>query len=142
MAGAHESRNGPGRVFLLAYAIFAIGATARSASQILTRFEHAPLAFSLSAFAALVYVTGFVLLLNWGHPGSRRAMRWLCLLELTGVIVIGTLSLLRRDLFPETTVWSYYGMGYLFLPVVVPIAVLNWLRRTNQVAAAPRTGGR
>lgn len=130
---------GPGRLFTLLYGVFAVGATSRSLVQLLTRAAHAPLAYGLSAFAACVYVVGFVLLLRWGHPGSRRAMRVLCLVELTGVLVIGTLSVLRRDLFPDATVWSNYGMGYLFLPAALPVLVLRWLRRTE--GGSPRGAG-
>lgn len=122
---------GPGRLFTLLYGIFAVGATSRSAVQLIERASHAPVAYGLSAVSALIYVIGFVLLLRWGHPGSRRAMRVLCIVELTGVIVVGTLSLVRQDLFPDATVWSDYGIGYLFLPAILPILVLRWLARTE-----------
>lgn len=122
---------GPGRLFTLLYGIFAVGATTRSAVQLIERASYAPVAYGLSALSALVYVVGFVLLLRWGHPGSRRAMRVLCMVELTGVIVVGTLSLVRQDLFPDATVWSHFGIGYLFLPAILPILVLRWLARTG-----------
>lgn len=125
-----DLREGPGRLFTLLYGIFAVGATSRSAVQLLERASHAPVAYGLSALSAAIYVVGFVLLLRWGHPGSRRAMRVLCLVELTGVLVIGTLSIVRQDLFPDSTVWSDYGIGYLFLPAILPILVLRWLSRT------------
>ncbi|WP_226345895.1 hypothetical protein [Agilicoccus flavus] len=120
---------GPGRLFTLLYGIFAVGATSRAAVQLLERASYAPVAYGLSALSALVYVVGFVLLLRWGHPGSRRAMRTLCLVELTGVVVVGTLSLVRTDLFPDATVWSDFGIGYLFLPAILPLLVLRWLHR-------------
>lgn len=128
--------DGPGRLFTLLYGIFAVGATSRAAVQLLERASYAPVAYGLSAVSALIYVVGFVLLLRWGHPGSRRAMRTLCLVELTGVVVIGTLSLVRQDLFPDATVWSDFGIGYLFLPAILPILVLRWLRRTDPAATA------
>ena len=134
-----EMREGPGRLFTLLYGIFAVGATSRSAVQLIERASHAPVAYGLSAVSALIYVVGFVLLLRWGHPGSRRAMRVLCIVELTGVLVIGTLSLLRQDLFPDSTVWSDYGMGYLFLPAILPILVLRWLARTTPTAPTTAT---
>ena len=134
-----EMREGPGRLFTLLYGIFAVGATSRSAVQLIERASHAPVAYGLSAVSALIYVVGFVLLLRWGHPGSRRAMRVLCIAELTGVLVIGTLSLLRQDLFPDSTVWSDYGMGYLFLPAILPILVLRWLARTTPTAPTTAT---
>lgn len=129
-----EIREGPGRLFTLLYGIFAVGATSRSAVQLIERASHAPVAYGLSALSALIYVVGFVLLLRWGHPGSRQAMRILCIVELIGVLVIGTFSLLRPELFPDSTVWSDYGMGYLFLPAILPILVLRWLARTKPTA--------
>ena len=128
---AISTPSGPGRLFTLLYGIFAVGATSRSAVQLIERASYAPVAYGLSALSALVYVIGFGLLLRWGHPGSRRAMRILCMVELTGVIVVGTLSILRPDLFPDATVWSDFGIGYLFLPAILPILVLRWLARTE-----------
>lgn len=122
---------GPGRFFTLLYGIFAVGATSRAALELLTKFDEAPVAYALSAVAATIYVAGFVLLLRWGHPGSRSAMRVLCLVELTGVLVVGTLSLLVPQWFPHASVWSMYGVGYLLLPAILPVLVLRWLRRTD-----------
>lgn len=126
-----DRESGPGRLFTLLYGVFAVGATSRAAVQLVERASQAPVAYGLSAVAALVYVVGFVLLLNWGHPGSRRAMRVLCTVELTGVVVVGTLSILRPDLFPDATVWSDFGVGYLLLPAILPVLVLRWLHRTQ-----------
>ena len=123
---------GPGRMFTLLYGIFAVGATSRSAVQLIERASYAPVAYGLSALSALVYVVGFVLLLRWGHPGSRQAMRTLCIVELTGVIVVGTPSIVRPDLFPDATVWSDFGIGYLLLPAILPVLVLRWLSRAPE----------
>jgi hypothetical protein len=50
-----DTRNtGPGRLLIAVYAVFAISATARAGYQILTKFSEAPLAYLLSAFAAVV----------------------------------------------------------------------------------------
>ncbi|WP_168583010.1 hypothetical protein [Gephyromycinifex aptenodytis] len=125
---------GPGRIFTLLYGIFAVGATSRAVVELATKFDEAPVAYSLSALAAAVYVVGFVLLLRWGHPGSRAAMRVLCLVELTGVIIVGTLSIAVPQWFPHASVWSYYGIGYLLLPAVLPVLVLRWLKRTRDAA--------
>lgn len=130
--------SGPGRLFTLLYGVFAVGATSRAAVQLVERASYAPVAYGLSAVSALVYVVGFVLLLRWGHPGSRRAMRVLCSIELAGVVVVGTLSLVRQDLFPDATVWSDYGIGYLLLPAILPILVLRWLHRTEPSHAPGR----
>lgn len=123
---------GPGRLFTLLYGIFAVGATSRATLELVTKFGEAPFAYTLSAVSAAIYVVAFVLLLRWGHPGSRRALRVVCLVELVGVLVVGTLSVLRPELFPQATVWSYYGAGYLLIPVILPVLVLRWLSRTNE----------
>ena len=44
------------------------------------------------------------------------------------VVVVGTLSLLDSAAFPRATVWSAFGMGYLFIPLVLPILGLLFLR--------------
>ncbi|MFO7194095.1 MULTISPECIES: hypothetical protein [Thermocrispum] len=126
---ATTTRSGPGRLLVAVYAIFAIAATARSGVQIATRFEQAPLAYLLSAFAALVYVLATVCLAK-GNAVSRRIAFAACSVELAGVLSIGALSLLRPEWFPDATVWSVFGQGYLFIPVVLPLLGLYWLRRT------------
>lgn len=124
------TRTGPGRVLIALYAIFAIGATSRSAVQIATRFDEARLAYLLSAFAAVVYVVATVSLAR-GSVASRRLAVVSCSVELAGVLGIGALSVARPDLFPDATVWSDFGRGYLFIPVVLPVLGLYWLYRTR-----------
>ncbi len=126
---------GPSRVFLILYATFAIGAGARSAVQLITRASHAPLAYALSALAAVIYTVGLVLLARWGHGQARRAMVALCGVELAGVLGVGLLSVLRTDLFPDATVWSSFGRGYLYIPALLPVVVLLWLRRNGRSAS-------
>ncbi|WP_028849999.1 hypothetical protein [Thermocrispum municipale] len=126
---ATATRSGPGRMLVAVYAIFALAATARSAVQIATRFEQAPLAYVLSAFAALVYVLATVCLAK-GSAVSRRIAYAACTIEFLGVLIVGALSLLRPEWFPDATVWSVFGRGYLFIPVVLPLIGLYWLRRT------------
>ena len=66
-ASAKDTRNtGPGRLLIAVYAVFAISATARAGYQILTKFSEAPLAYLLSAFAALVYILATVSLAKAG----------------------------------------------------------------------------
>ncbi|MBN6057526.1 hypothetical protein JYK22_36725 [Nonomuraea sp. RK-328] len=116
---------GPGRALLAVYGLFALAAGARATVQILTRFGEAPLAYSLSAFAALVYVLLTVALAR----GARRLALVALFIELAGVLVIGTASVLDPAAFPEATVWSVYGKGYLFIPLVLPLVGLYWLLR-------------
>lgn len=127
---ATATRSGPGRLLIAVYAVFAVAATSRSAVQLATRFDDAPLAYLLSAFAALVYVLATVCLAR-GTAASRRVAVVSCGVELAGVLVVGALSLLRPELFPDATVWSDFGRGYLFIPVVLPVLGLYWLNRTR-----------
>ncbi|WP_169984755.1 MULTISPECIES: hypothetical protein [unclassified Microbispora] len=119
------SGTGPGRVLVAVYGIFALAATSRAAVQIATRFAEAPLAYALSAFAGVVYIVLTVALAR----NARRLAVAACLVELAGVLVVGTLSLADPAAFPHATVWSGYGSGYLFVPLVLPVVGLLWLLR-------------
>ncbi|SER43314.1 hypothetical protein [Actinokineospora terrae] len=125
----NPTRSGPGRLLIAVYAIFALAACARSASQISTHFHRAPLAYLLSAFAAVVYVVA-TLCLARGTRTSRRVAVISCAVELVGVLLIGTFSLVLPSAFPDATVWSVFGMGYGFVPLVLPVLGLLWIRRT------------
>jgi hypothetical protein len=52
-------------------------------------------------------------------------------IELVGVLVIGTITATAVLDFPDDTVWSTYGRGYLFIPLVLPVLGLLWLRRVG-----------
>lgn len=119
---------GPGRVLVAVYGLFALAAGARATVQIATRFTEAPLAYALSALAAVVYLLLAVAL----ALGARRTALWALGFELAGVLIIGTASLLRPAAFPDETVWSAYGMGYLFIPLVLPFIGLYWLLRRRR----------
>ncbi|MCC8247695.1 hypothetical protein [Saccharothrix luteola] len=125
---AVTTRSGPGRMLIAVYGIFAVAATARSAVQLATRFEEAPLAYVLSAFAAVVYVVATAALAG---VVSRRVAYLACGVELVGVVVVGAASLAFADAFPDATVWSDFGGGYGFVPLVLPLLGLLWLRHTG-----------
>jgi hypothetical protein len=118
---------GPGRVLVAVYGLFALAAGARAGVQIATKFHEAPLAYLLSALAAAVYLVATVALAR----SSRRLALASCSFELAGVLAVGTASLLAPSAFPDATVWSQYGMGYGFVPLVLPAVGLWWLRRTR-----------
>jgi cytochrome bd-type quinol oxidase subunit 2 len=131
---------GPGRVLVAVYAVFALAAGARAAVQLATRFDEAPVAYLLSALAAVVYVVATVGLARGGRGGRRTALV-ACSVELAGVLVVGTLSLLDRAAFPDETVWSAFGRGYGFVPLVLPVLGLLWLRHQAEVAAGEGAAG-
>jgi hypothetical protein len=133
-----NTRNtGPGRLLIAVYGVFAISATARAGYQILTKFSEAPLAYLLSAFAALVYILATVSLAKAGTTWFKISVAAV-LVELAGVLVVGTLSILDSVQFPHETVWSLFGRGYGFIPLLLPILGLVWLyrRRPSQAKAA------
>jgi cytochrome bd-type quinol oxidase subunit 2 len=124
---------GVGRVLVAVYAILAIAATGRSVFQIIDRFDEAPIAFSLSAVAALVYIVATLAL----AMGQRRLALLTICFELAGVLVVGTLSIVSPAVLGldsvdpfgrEATVWSAFGAGYLLVPLVLPVLGLLWLR--------------
>jgi hypothetical protein len=136
---ARNTRNtGPGRLLIAVYAVFAISATARAGYQILTKFSEAPLAYLLSAFAALVYVVATISLAKAGSAWFKVSVAAV-LVELVGVLVVGALSVFDSVAFPHETVWSLFGRGYGFIPLLLPVLGLVWLyrRRPSQAKAAP-----
>jgi hypothetical protein len=127
-----DTSHGFGRVLVAVYAVFALAATSRSLYQLATKFDEAPTAYALSALAGVVYVVATIAL--------ARNSRFLALvtigIELIGVLVVGILTVADKDLFPDQTVWSGFGAGYGYVPLVLPFVGLWWLRRT-----APRVDG-
>ncbi|EFE70567.1 MULTISPECIES: hypothetical protein [Streptomyces] len=136
MTGTQERPNrtrligGPGLLLVWLYGVMVVGAVSRSVYQIATEFDRAPLAYTLSAAAGVVY--GFITYtLVRGGETARRAALVCCAAELVGVLTIGTWTLVEPSAFPDATVWSDYGMGYLFIPVLLPLTALYWLRRAR-----------
>jgi hypothetical protein len=134
----NSTRTGPGRLLIAVYGLFALSASARAGVQIATNFHHAPVAYLLSAFAGVVYILATVTLAN-GSPAARRIAVVSCSVELVGVLAIGTWSILDRATFPDATVWSGYGSGYGFVPLVLPVFGLLWLRRWARRRSGQRT---
>ncbi|HEY0002195.1 MAG TPA: hypothetical protein VGB74_17225 [Actinoplanes sp.] len=119
---------GLGRVLLFVYGIFALSASARAGVQIATGFGEAPLAYLLSALAGVVYLAATVGLAIGGTRGRRIALLS-CSTELLGVLIVGTLSVADRVAFPDDTVWSRFGSGYGYVPLILPFVGLWWLWR-------------
>ena len=123
--------SGPGRVLVAVYGVFAAAATARASVQLLRDWHEAPLAYALSAVAAAVYLVATVALAR----GARRVALVAVVVELVGVLVVGAFSLADPSAFPRATVWSGFGSGYGYVPLVLPLLGLAWLRRRR-----PRPG--
>ncbi len=126
-----ESLNGLGKVLITVYLVLAVAATARSFYQILRKFDEAPLAYTLSAVAGAVYIVAAVALSK--RRGHWRTVAWIALaFEFVGVLVVGTLSLTHPELFAHDSVWSHYGRGYVFIPLVLPVLGMIWLHREGK----------
>jgi hypothetical protein len=124
------TNTGVGRVLVAVYGVFAVAACSRAGVQLATRYYEAPLAYVLSAVAGVVYVVA-TLTLARGTQTSRRLALAAILIELVGVLTVGTASLIDPAAFPRATVWSLYGIGYGFVPLLLPFAGLAWLWRTR-----------
>lgn len=126
-ASAEPRTSGLGRVLITVYLVLALAATLRAVYQIISKFDEAPLAYSLSLLSGLVYIVATVALLK--REGVWRAIAWIALtFEFAGVLVVGTLSFTHPELFAHPSVWSWFGSGYLFVPLALPVIGMIWLR--------------
>ncbi|MBY8882855.1 hypothetical protein K7862_35255 [Streptomyces sp. PLK6-54] len=131
---------GPGRLLLWLYGVFTVAALSRSIVQISMKFHHAPLAYTLSAVAGVVYAV-ILVALSKGGESARRVALVCCSVELLGVLAVGTMTVVDSSAFADSTVWSYYGVDYLLIPLALPVTGLLWLRRAGREAreaAVPR----
>jgi hypothetical protein len=135
--GAAPTRSGAGRLLIAVYGLFTLAACARAGVQLATRFHEAPLAYVLSAVAGVIYLVATITLAR-DTRASRRLALVAITIELVGVLVVGTLSLTDQDAFPRATVWSAYGIGYGFVPLLLPLAGLWWLWSTASAASGRR----
>ena len=130
---------GVGRVLIAVYAVLALAATGRSVFQILEQFDEAPLAYTLSALAAVVYIVATVSLIRRGR--TSYAVAWATIsFELAGVLIVGLVTVLDPELFPHDTVWSFFGRGYGFVPLVLPVLGLWWLHSRRPRRGRPPVG--
>ena len=131
---ARRAGTGPGRILIAVYGLLALAATGRSLLQIIAYFHRAPLAYILSAVAAVIYIVATVALAR-GDRTSVRVATVACSIELVGVLSVGLASYLATSAFPDKTVWSHFGAGYGYVPLVLPVLGLWWLRTVRRVQA-------
>jgi len=125
-----SSRSSGFRTLLVSvYVILSLAALGRSGYQIATKFDEAPVAYSLSAVAAIVYVIATIAIIRANTVAGARLATIGLVFEAVGVLGVGLLSVIDPTLFPSDTVWSRFGQGYLFIPLVLPFVGLWWLRR-------------
>jgi hypothetical protein len=127
--------HGFGRVLVAVYGLLALAATGRSILQITEYFDRAPVPFLLSALAALIYLVATIGLAR-GDRASVRLATIALTVELVGVLAVGVWSVAQKAAFPEKTVWSHFGQGYGYVPLVLPLVGLWWIRRTARASVA------
>lgn len=125
-----HSARGPGRILVAVYGLLALAATGRSILQIVEYFDRAPLAYILSALAAVIYIVATVGMIR-GDRRSTRIALLACTVELVGVLVVGALSYAVPSAFPDKTVWSHFGSGYGYVPLFLPMLGIWWLNRVR-----------
>ena len=129
-AGSDRKNSGFGRLLIVVYAVFSLSAGVRSLYQLATEFSVAPLAIILSTISAAIYVLATIALAK-SAPGWHRVATVAVVVELVGVLGVGLLSVLEPQLFPKASVWSHFGAGYGYVPLVLPIVGLVWLWLTR-----------
>jgi hypothetical protein len=131
-----------------------MAAVGRSAFQIIDHFAKAPVAISISGVSALVYVLAMVALIV--HRGAWYRVAWVTVsIEFAGVVIVGAITTFFPDaLGPDSgnafgdtaTVWTVFGQGYWFVPLVLPLAGMWWLKThpagLRALGAGARTGGK
>ncbi len=86
-------------------------------------------------FSGIVYIAatiGLVTNRRWSRPLAWAAVGT----EMVGVLTIGLASIIDSSAFPHDTVWSRFGAGYGYVPIILPVLGLMWLWQTR----APFTG--
>ena len=137
-AAGRRTGRGFGRVLVTVYGILAFAALGRSSYELVVKFDEAPVAYTLSTLAAVVYVVA-TFALAIGSP-AWRLTAWITVgIEAVGVVSVGALSLADPQAFGESTVWSGFGQGYGYVPLVLPFVGLWWLWRTSRSTSEERT---
>lgn len=135
MAQTAEKSSGFGKLLIVIYWIFSLSAGARAFYQLIRKFDHAPVSISLSAVSAVIYIVACICLMKKG-PTMWRWAHTAVLVELIGVLGVGIFSFIKPELFPLASVWSHFGQGYGYVPLVLPIIGLWWLSKTKPNLAA------
>ena len=126
MKSKRQSR-GVGTLVVAVYGVFALSASVRAIYQIVRKYDEAPLAYWLSLLAAVVYIIATISLARGKYSLANKTL----VFELVGVLVVGSLSVFIPTLFAHPSVWSYFGLGYALIPLVLPVFGLWWIRKAK-----------
>lgn len=127
MSSKSQSR-GVGNLVIAIYAVFALSASVRASYQLIRKYDDAPLAYWLSLLAAVFYIIATFALAKRNYRLANRTL----VFELAGVLAVGSLSIFVPALFAHPSVWSYFGLGYGFIPLLLPLFGLWWIARAEK----------
>jgi hypothetical protein len=125
-----KPKRGVSTLIVALYGVLAFAATGRAVYELIAKFDKAPLAYSLSALSALIYIVATIALARHSKLSRKIALITISF-ELAGVLIVGSLSIFDSTVFPHSTVWSWYGISYGWFPLIMPIVGLWWLRKQN-----------
>ncbi len=122
----------------LFYGLWAVSALGRALYQYIVRRPPDLTPTHISAFVGALYLL-IIIGLRRRSPRAWWATLALLGIELAGVLLVGTVDVVWRP-FPYASVWSGYGAGYFYMPLILPIAGLWWLlqRETREVYGIAR----
>ncbi|WP_326504268.1 hypothetical protein [Rothia nasimurium] len=122
--------SGFGRLLVVIYGVFTLSAGARALYQVIRKFDEAPLSISLSALSALIYLVATIALAKKGEGAWKISLAAVSI-EMAGVLIIGIFSYLQPQHFELASVWSHFGSGYGYIPLILPMVGLWWLNKTR-----------
>ncbi|MEX3631288.1 hypothetical protein [Rothia sp. LK2492] len=125
-----KKTSGFGRLLVVVYAVFTLSAGARSLYQVIRKFDEAPLSITLSAISALIYLVATIALAKKGE-GVWKVSLGAVGIEMVGVILVGIFSYIQPQHFELASVWSHFGSGYGYIPLILPMVGLWWLFNTR-----------
>ncbi|MDO4898258.1 MAG: hypothetical protein Q3965_03020 [Rothia sp. (in: high G+C Gram-positive bacteria)] len=130
-----KKTSGFGRLLVVIYAVFTLSAGARSLYQVIRKFDEAPLSISLSALAAIIYLVATIALAKKGEDAWKLSLVAVGT-EMAGVLLVGIFSYWQPQHFELASVWSHFGSGYGYIPLILPMIGLWWLAKTRPTRPA------
>lgn len=122
-------------ILIVVYSILGLAAAGRATVQILEKFSEAPVAYTVSALSAVVYIVIAVALWRgWENVALVGSS-----IELFGVLLVGVLGIVDSDLWPDETVWTGFGSGYGWVPLLLPLVALYFLLKGRKRRAVAVT---
>jgi len=116
--------------FVALYGFWAVAVLSRAISQYINR-PNVALPTHLSLVAGLIYLA----ISYWAWKGDIRRVRLGLWVECCGVILVSIGESFVP--MPYASAWSHFGSGYLWLPLILPVAGIILSFRQTHTAATP-----